>query len=99
MGLMMVRAEIRPESVGEIEAAGAKLFSALDRERLEGVRYAVCRMPDGVTYLNLLQIDEGIGNPLLALPESREFQANLQGWLARPATAETLTVAGSYRLF
>lgn len=99
MGLIMVRARIREDSVEEIEAAGVRLFSALDRERPEGIRYAVCRLSDGVTYANLLEYDEGIPNPLLALPEGKEFQANLKGWLAEPATSESLTIIGSYRLF
>ena len=99
MGLMMVRAKIKPECVNDIEAAGRKLFSAIDRERLQGIRYASCRLPDGVTYLNLLQLEDGIKNPLLALPESRAFQENLKNWLAEPANSESLTTIGSYRLF
>lgn len=99
MGLMMVRARVEADSVDEIEAAGSKVFSALYRERVQGIRYATCRLPDGVTYLNLLQLDDGIRNPLPALPEGKEFQANLNRWLAEPATSESLTVIGSYRLF
>ncbi|SDM15808.1 hypothetical protein [Nonomuraea jiangxiensis] len=99
MKLMMVQAEIKPECVDEIEAAGRKLFSAIERERPQGLRYASCRLPDGVTYLNLLALDDGVENPLPALPEAGEFQAGLKGWLAEPATSRSLTIIGSYRLF
>jgi hypothetical protein len=99
MRLMMVRAKIKTEHIDEIEAAGRTLFSAIDREQLQGIRYASCRLPDGVTYLNLLELGDGIENPLPALPEAKEFQARLKSWLAEPATSELLTVVGSYRLF
>ena len=99
MGLMMVRARIKADSIDEIEAAGSAVISALHREQVQGIRYATCRLSDGVTYLNLLQLDDGIQNPLPALPESKEFQANLKRWLAEPATSESLTIIGSYRLF
>jgi hypothetical protein len=99
MRLMMVRAKIKAESIDEIEAAGRKLFSAIEREQLQGIRYASCRLPDGVTYLNLLELEDGIENPLPALPEAKEFQEKLKSWLAEPPTSQSLTVVGSYRLF
>ena len=99
MGLIMVRAKIKAESVDEIEAAGRTVFSAIEREQLQGIRYAVCRLPDGVTYVNFLQLDDDIHNPLPALPEGKQFGENLKNWLAQPATSEPLTVIGSYRLF
>jgi hypothetical protein len=39
------------------------VFSAIEREQLQGTGYAACRFPDGVTYLNLLQLEDGIQNP------------------------------------
>jgi hypothetical protein len=99
MGLMMVRAKIKVDSIDEIESAGRKLFSAIEREQLQGIRYASCRLLDGVTYLNLLQLEDGIQNPLPALPEGKEFGQKLKSWLAEPVTSESLTIIGSYRLF
>lgn len=99
MRLMTVRAKIKTDSIDEIEAAGRTLFSAIDHEQLQGIRYASCRLPDGVTYLNILGLEDGIANPLPALPEATEFQARLKSWLAEPATSESLTIIGSYRLF
>jgi hypothetical protein len=75
------------------------VFSAIEREQLQSTRYAACRFPDGVTYLNLLQLEDGIQNPLPALPEGKEFGVKLKSWLAEPATSESLTILSSYRLF
>jgi hypothetical protein len=99
MKVQMVRAKVKAEHVAEIEATGQRLFAALDREQPQGLRYTTCRLPDGVTYVNLIAIDDGIDNPLLALPEARAFQEGLKNWLAEPVISEPLTVLGSYRFF
>lgn len=99
MKVLMVRAKMKATAIPEIEAAGQRLFAALDREQPQGIRYATCRLPDGVTYVNLIAIDDGVDNPLLALPEAQEFQEGLKNWLAEPVISEPLTVFGSYRVF
>jgi hypothetical protein len=99
MKVQMVRAKVKATAVPEIEAAGKRLFAALERAQPQGIRYTTCRLPDGMTYVNLIAIDDGVDNPLLALPEARAFQEGLKNWLAEPPTSEPLTVFGSYRLF
>lgn len=99
MNVVMVRAKVKDAHVAEIEAAGERLFAALDREQPQGIWYTTCRLPDGVTYVNLIAVDDGVDNPLLALPEARAFQEGLKQWLAEQPTSEQLTVLGSYRFF
>ncbi|HET6953152.1 MAG TPA: hypothetical protein VFI47_22410 [Acidimicrobiales bacterium] len=99
MTTTMIRAEIKPESVADVESAAAKMFAAIDEAQPAGVRYASCKLPDGVTFVILLDLENGPDNPLAALPEFREFQENLRGWIAGPPSADPLTVVGSYRLF
>lgn len=99
MKVVMVRAKVKDAHVAEIEAAGERLFAALDREQPQGIRYTTCRLPDGVTYVNLIAVDDGVDNPLLAVPEARAFQEGLKQWLAESPTSEELTVFGSYRFF
>jgi hypothetical protein len=99
MTVLMVRSKIRPEVVGDVDAAVERLFAAIHRAQPEGIRYASTRLPDGVTFVIFLALDEGVDNPLPALPEFQEFQENLKKWMAEPPAAEQLTVVGSYRLF
>ncbi len=99
MKVQMVRAKVKATAVPEIEAAGKRLFAALELAQPQGIRYTTCRLPDGVTYVNLIAIDDGVDNPLLALPEARAFQEGLKHWLAEPPTSEQLTGFGSYRFF
>jgi hypothetical protein len=99
MTVMMLRAKVKSESVTDVEAAVRTMFSAIERAQPKGVRYASCRLPDGVTFVVLLQLEEGVENPLSTVPEFREFQERVQGWLAEPPAPERLTVVGSYNLF
>ena len=99
MNVLMVRAKVKAESVTEAEAAAEKMFAAIEQAQPEGVRYASCKLADGVTFVALLQLDEGVENPLPAIPEFREFQASLKDWVDGPPTPEELTVVGSYGLF
>ena len=52
-----------------------------------------------VTFVALLELDDGMDNPVPKVPAFREFQENLKNWLAETPTPEQLTVIGSYRIF
>jgi hypothetical protein len=100
MKVLMVRSKVKAESVAEAEAGVKKMFAAIAQAQPKGVHYASCKLADGVTFVALLQLDEGVENPLPALPEFMEFQASLEDWRADgPPVPEQLTVVGSYGLF
>ena len=87
MTVLTVRATLKEEHVAEAEAAVRRMFAAIEREGLEGIRYASVRLQDGVE------------NPLLALPEAKEFYDSLPGWYVEAPEVGPGTVIGSYRLF
>ena len=99
MSILMVRSKVKATHVTEVEAGIKHLFEALQQVQPEGIRYASCRLADGVTYVALLEIDEGVDNPLPTLPEFQAFQETLKSSMAEPPIGEQLTVSGSYRLF
>jgi hypothetical protein len=99
MSVQMAQAKIKAENVTEVQAAAHKLFAAIDAARPDGLRYAWCLLPDGETFMALVQVDDGVENPIPGLPEYRELQEGLAGWLAEPPNGQPLTVVGSYRLF
>lgn len=96
MNILMVRSKVKAAHVTEVEAAVKRVFAALQQAQPQGIRYTSCRLADGVTYVAVLELDEGVDNPLPALPEFRAFQENLKQWMAEPPTAEQLTLIGSY---
>jgi len=99
MNVLMVRSRVKADSAAEVEAAVAKMFATIEQTQPRGVRYASCRLSDGVTYVAMLALEDPAANPLVEIPAFTEFQENLKGWLAEPPSVEQLTVAGSYQLF
>jgi hypothetical protein len=99
MTVLLIRSKVKTEHVADVEAGVKKMFSAIEEARPQGVRYASSKLPDGVTFVALLQLEDGVDNPLAALPAFREFQENLERWLAEPPVPERLEVVGSYGLF
>jgi hypothetical protein len=99
MSVLTVRAELKEEHVAEAEAAVQRMFAAIEREQLEGIRYASVKLADGVTFLALLELEDGVDNPLPGLPEAQEFYERLPGWYADAPEVGPATVIGSYRFF
>lgn len=98
MSILIFTAQISPEHVEEVEAAGRKVFAAVADAAPDGFRYAVGRIGPS-TYVTMLEIADGTRNPLRDLPEYDEFQAALPGWLAEPSVGGPVTLIGSYRVF
>jgi quinol monooxygenase YgiN len=99
MSIRMVRAKVKADKVAELEKATGEMFTAIEAAQPGGVRYASCKLPDGETFVILLELDDDEDNPLLAVPAFRDFQDNIRNWIAEPPVAEQLTPVGSYRLF
>jgi hypothetical protein len=99
MTVLMVRAKVKEEHVADVEAAIGKTFAAIEEAGPTGIRYASLKAADGVTFVAVLELAEGVENPLPSLPEFQELQQSLQAWLAEPPTPEPHTVVGSYDLF
>jgi hypothetical protein len=99
MSVQMVQAKIKAESVTDVQAAAKNMFAAINAAQPEGIRCASCLLPDGETFVALLQVDDGVENPLPGLPEFREFIEGTEASRAEPPNVQPLTVIGSYRLF
>ena len=99
MSVMMVRQKVKDGSVDEAEAAVRDLFTAIDRVRPEGLRYASTRVADSSTFVILVELVDGIEDQRTAMPEYERFQDQLKHWLDGPPVIEHLDVVGSYELF
>ena len=99
MGVTMVRQKIKDGSVEEATAAVRDLFARFDRVGLDGVRYASTRVADSSTYVILFELDEGVEDPRLEVPEYARFLEQLKGWVDGAPVIEQLDVVGSYNLF
>src|SRR5688500_5874765 len=101
MTVLVVRYEVKEEHVAEAEAAIGEVFAAVGREKPAGVRYSIGKLPDGVTFVGVLELADGADNPLPALPAARELQRRLPGWVVggTPPAPQPLQLVGSYELF
>jgi hypothetical protein len=99
MNVHVASAKIKPEGFQDVQAGAKKLFAAIEAAQPEGIRYAWLLLPDDETFAALVQVDDGVENPIPDLPEYRELQDGLQSWLAGPPERRSATVVASYRLF
>jgi hypothetical protein len=100
MTVLIVRYEVREEAMVEVEAGMAEVMAAVERHRPAGVRDAVGKLADGVTFVGVLELADGVDNPLPALAAARAFQQDLAGWVASaaPPAPQRLDLVGSYGL-
>jgi hypothetical protein len=75
------------------------MFAAINEAQPKGIRYASLLLSDGETFVAVVQLDDGVENPIPGFPEFRELQAAVEGSRAEPTAVQSFTVVGSYRLF
>jgi hypothetical protein len=99
MRVRMVESKIDAEGVADVEAAVEKLRLALDAAQPEGIRYASFFLPDGETFVKLVQVEDGLDNPLQDLEEYQELLEVVEDSRAHPPSVQSWSIVGSYRLF
>lgn len=98
MSVLMVESKIQAERVADVQAELTKVFAAVKKAQPEGTRYASLLL-DGDTFIALLQLDDGVENPLPDLPEYRQMLELVEGSRAAPVKVQRWSVFDSYRLF
>jgi len=96
MSMLTARFKLKKESVAPFEVTCDRILSALAHAQPKGLRYTWCKLPDGVTFLGLLELEEGVKNPLPDMPAGKEFLENIKNWVVEPPIREELSVFGSY---
>lgn len=96
MPVQIVRFTAAATDVPDVEAAIGTMLAAIHRERPPGTRFTSWKLADGVTFLNVLELADGVENPLPGIPECRVYQQRLAQWVAEPPAPQPVTVVGSY---
>jgi hypothetical protein len=99
MTVTMISARVRPERTEALERSAAAMFAAIEAAQPAGVRYSSYRVSGSATYVILLELQEGAGNPLIEIAAVRDFQDALRAWLVEVPVPEQLSVVGEYRAF
>jgi hypothetical protein len=100
MSVLMVRYQVAEEDAAEVTAAVEKAFEAVRDRQPEGVRYAYLRGAHRTEFLALLQLADGVENPLPGIEAARTLQAVVARCAIGPAPApQPLDILGDYGLF
>ena len=81
MTVQMVGFVTTEDDVAEVEAGIDAMLAAIERTQPAGVRYAAFRLGDGVSFLLLLELEDGIENPL---PPSPRGAPSSRRWRVGP---------------
>ncbi|MBE1537915.1 hypothetical protein [Actinomadura algeriensis] len=99
MPVFMISYQVADEGVAEVVEAVEKAFAAVNAQRPDGVRYAYLRRAESSEFVALLELAEGVENPLPGIAEARGLQATVAEWAVGPAPApQPLEVLGDYRM-
>lgn len=94
MATKMVRYEVRPEAVAENEELIRGIFAELGGLDLDGFRYAVFMLADGVTVVHVVEHPDG-ANPLPGLESFKRYSAGVRDRLVAEPVFDELRVVGS----
>lgn len=99
MTVLIVRYQVREDSVAEVEAAIDEAVAAVATEAPD-VGYAMGKLPDGVTFVGVVALPDGADNPLPAIPAARELQRRLPEWVVGdPPVPQPLHLVATHGLF
>lgn len=93
---VVVRYKTRPEAADENQRLIEAVFAQLNADDPGGLRYAVLRLADGVTFVHVA-IVEGETDPLPRLSAFAEFQRGHRDRTAEPPVPAKATLLGAYR--
>ncbi|SHX19857.1 Uncharacterised protein [Mycobacteroides abscessus subsp. abscessus] len=58
--------------------------------------YTAGRVGDGSDFVFMLQLAEGVDNPLVDIPGALDFRARVAGWAGEAVAPQPFTVLGRY---
>jgi hypothetical protein len=96
MSQMMVRYTVKPEHVEHNEELVRAVYAALDEARPDGLRYATFRLDDGVTFVHIVETEDGT-DPLPGLPAFQRFVEGIGERCDEGPTPAKMSAIGTYR--
>jgi hypothetical protein len=100
MKMTMVRYTVKPGRADENEALIEAVYAELAAEPQEGLRYATFKMEDGVSFVHLATVAEGIeGNPLTRVAAFGRFTAEIADRCQEPPVTAQIDQVGAFRFF
>jgi len=99
MKRVIVRYKVKEDRAQENIEFVQAVFSALERSKPEGLRYATFQLEDGVSFIHIASIETEDGsNPLGALAEFTAFTEDIASRCDEPPVASEVETIGNYRV-
>ena len=100
MNQQLIRYTTAREHAARNEELIRAVYAELHQTRLDGLRYAAFKLSDGVTFVHLVENEDGDKpSPLLTVKAFGEFQQGLAERRADGPSRDELFPIGSYRVF
>ncbi|GAA2575641.1 hypothetical protein GCM10010399_01450 [Dactylosporangium fulvum] len=100
MALLMIRYQIADEGIADVVEAVENAFAAVAEAQPDGIRYLYLHAADTSEFIALLELADGVENPLPGIAAARHLQATVAKWSVGAApTPRPLAVLGAYRAF
>ncbi|MCE7005803.1 hypothetical protein LWC34_23665 [Kibdelosporangium philippinense] len=96
MAHLMIRYTVPLTEVSSVRDAVHAAFKALNIEQPQGIRYAYLR--SGEDFIALLDIADGVENPLPGIEAARELQSTVAKAATVAPTPEPFELLGAYRM-
>lgn len=99
MPTLFVRYETRDGGVDEVVSAVEAAFAAVNEQHPESIRWTYWHGPGKNEFGALLQLADGVENPLPMIGEAHDVQAAVAKWVdGDTPVPRPITVIGSYGL-
>ena len=100
MRRLMIQYRVKPDRVGDNEAAVQCVFDELRRSAPAGFRYGVFKLDDGLTFVHLVSLETADArNPLQSLAAFQAFTGTVKDRCDELPVSRPLREVASYRLF
>lgn len=97
MPTLMVRYETAEDRVDDVIKAVEAAVAAVNEQQPDGIRFSYWHRPGSSEFLALLDLDQDVENPLLAIGAANELRSVIAKWVVGdPPTPQPLTLLGSY---
>ena len=99
MKRVMVRYKLKPDQVETNEALVRAVFDELHSEAPTGFGYATFKLDDGVSFVHIVDEEDGEGSSLSDVKAFAKFREAIRDRCDEPPVASELHEIGSFRLF
>ena len=99
MKRVIVRYKVKDDKAEQNIEYIQDVFSALEKSKPEGLRYATFQLEDGVSFIHIASIETEDGaNPLSSLNEFAAFTEDIASRCEEPPVASAVETIGNYRV-